>query len=1363
YGRFHLADVDGGRFAQGRNAILKVDTSTLPSGSTFTTENPRVLHVTQALMSKISFGVKLPEGMAVVPGGAFPPEPTAPRMREIFRTVKLQDFIDPVRFASGRTNVTPEFISQLKQVTDKLEGRRNVKLLVIGHTDPVPLGPRIKPIYGDNYGLALARAHEVGQLFTGDLDLPAQNVEYVGRGPDAPIASNDTVAGRAQNRRVEIQAWYDVPQTIPVDTSDTDMVAGSGRQGKELPHGGIIWATEDPAVIDLRLNALADKPLRLLGGTAVEPVNFSLYSNYRAFIERWELLIYAHHDLDLVRPVAKLEGKSLTFGEPIEWDGKLERGSLTAGEDLVYVLRVHGADGHVDETAPRVLRVTEGLKADEDDEEEVVNGEIFGDSNLARQTIPVAGSRVRIHGVELTPDYGVSVGDEPVVVDADGEFAMEQYLPPGEHVIPVEVTDAEGRTATQELNVDVQGKYFFMVGLANVIVGDNDLSGNVEQLSGDERFDGDVYTDGRVAFYLKGKIKGRYLVTAQLDTTEDELGDIGDNLKATSRDPRSVFRRLDPDRYYPIYGDDSTTISDVDTQGAYYVRVDWDKSQALWGNYHTGITGNEFAQYNRSLYGARVVYRTPSLNKHGDHRFEGTAFGSEPLTSKAHDIFAATGGSLYYLRNTDLVDGSEKVWVEVRRRDTQQVVNNIILQEGSDYEIDYFQGRIILRRPLTQVSQEAAPSIIKDAPLEGDDVFLLADYEFVPGAFLDDEITAGGAGRAWLTDFLGIGGTYVQEDRNGTDYELKGVDATVKLGKGTYLKGEYAESESNQSNSGFLSTDGGLTFDALNTGLVTTQEGEAVGAEVRVNLDELTSNSRSGHLQGWWKRRDAGFSATSRLDDGIETIDTGVEARVDVTDKLTLSGRYTELDQKQEREQITASAQADMALTEKLSLGVELRREEENLANAPDADALLGGGRVAYRIKPETEVYVAGQAVIDDNEAYEDNGLGTIGISTRVNDKLALGAELSAGDRGEALIGSVDYVASESTSLNLSAGVGDGAPTSVGANYAAANGQELYGTYSIDPDRTAGGKSTLTLGQRQSYGDSTQIYTEHQFSEGESEAGAAQVFGLDYDFSEYWQFGFTFQLSTLENEANVGKTERHAAGVSAHYAGDDVKGSTRLEFRQDSGARDNTQWLTTNAIEWRQHPRLSWLGKLSYSFTEDDDTGVDEAKFAEVDLGAAYRPVFSSRLNLLGKYTYLYDLPSLAQVPNRPDERAHIFAVEALYDLTQRWELGAKLAYKNNELRLNRNEGEWFDSSARLAVVRGRYHLIKRWDALAEYRWLSVEENDDDKHGALLGVYRHFGDHFKIGAGYNFTDFNSDLSELDYDNHGWFVDLIGKY
>ena len=150
-------------------------------------------------------------------------------------------------------------------------------------------------------------------------------------------------------------------------------------------------------------------------------------------------------------------------------------------------------------------------------------------------------------------------------------------------------------------------------------------------------------------------------------------------------------------------------------------------------------------------------------------------------------------------------------------------------------------------------------------------------------------------------------------------------------------------------------------------------------------------------------------------------------------------------------------------------------------------------------------------------------------------------------------------------------------------------------------------------------------------------------------------------------------------------------------------------------------------------------------------------------MNILGKYTFLYDLGTSGQDDSRPEERSHIFSLEGIYDLNQRWEVGAKYAHREGDVRLLRGSGEWFESGAHLAVIRTRYHFIKKWDALMVYRWLEAETEDDDKQGFLLGAYRHIGKNFKVGAGYNFTDFDDDLTDQDYESDGWFFDVVGKY
>ena len=96
-------------------------------------------------------------------------------------------------------------------------------------------------------------------------------------------------------------------------------------------------------------------------------------------------------------------------------------------------------------------------------------------------------------------------------------------------------------------------------------------------------------------------------------------------------------------------------------------------------------------------------------------------------------------------------------------------------------------------------------------------------------------------------------------------------------------------------------------------------------------------------------------------------------------------------------------------------------------------------------------------------------------------------------------------------------------------------------------------------------------------------------------------------------------------------------------------------------------------------------------------------------------------------------------------------------------MRQQRASGPWFDSTARFYAARLRYHLLFQWDVLGEYRWLEAVEDETVRSGALVAVYRHLGDHVKLGLGFNFTDFNDDLTNLDYDNRGWFLDVTAKY
>ncbi|MNI41916.1 hypothetical protein D3C73_961810 [compost metagenome] len=93
---------------------------------------------------------------------------------------------------------------------------------------------------------------------------------------------------------------------------------------------------------------------------------------------------------------------------------------------------------------------------------------------------------------------------------------------------------------------------------------------------------------------------------------------------------------------------------------------------------------------------------------------------------------------------------------------------------------------------------------------------------------------------------------------------------------------------------------------------------------------------------------------------------------------------------------------------------------------------------------------------------------------------------------------------------------------------------------------------------------------------------------------------------------------------------------------------------------------------------------------------------------------------------------------------------------------MGRGSGQWFDSATTFIAGQVRYELRTAWHALAEYRVLDVD-NGGVRQGFLIGVDRDITRNFRLGAGYNFTQFSDDLTDFDYDHKGFFINLSGRY
>jgi hypothetical protein len=266
---------------------------------------------------------------------------------------------------------------------------------------------------------------------------------------------------------------------------------------------------------------------------------------------------------------------------------------------------------------------------------------------------------------------------------------------------------------------------------------------------------------------------------------------------------------------------------------------------------------------------------------------------------------------------------------------------------------------------------------------------------------------------------------------------------------------------------------------------------------------------------------------------------------------------------------------------------------------------------------------------------------------------------------------------------------------------------------------------------------------------------------MDFYPAEGWNLGFAVMDGDLE--AATGHVDRRAYSLSGGRVDPNTDWSSKIEYRKDSGAERREAWVTSNRLFYKVNEDWRIAARVLYSDIKDEIDVSRGAKTVEGNLGFAYRPHDSSRWAAFGKYVYLYDLATIGQDGgNQYDQRSQVLSFEGIYRIDDKWELGGKAASRWGDYRMGRGTGLWLDSRADFLAGQVRYHLIAKWDALAEYRWLAVKDGGD-KRGWLVGVDRQIGDNFKVGVGYNFTDFSDDLTDLEYDNKGWFLNLAGYY
>lgn len=937
-----------------------------------------------------------------------------------------------------------------------------------------------------------------------------------------------------------------------------------------------------------------------------------------------------------------------------------------------------------------------------------------------------------------------------VPVDEKGSFVAEEILPEGMHTVEVAVLDKFGNGELFLRDLALKKSDWFTVGLADLTLSANKTNGPAELLSPDKpQYSEDTSLQGRLAFYTNGKFDNGWSLTASADTREGPLDEIFSNFMDKS--PDALFRRMDPDYHYPTFGDDSIVEEDAPTMGKFYVKMKKEETYGLWGNFIIGYTDNDLAHVDRGLYGANLHLQPLYTTSFGEPRFLLDGFAADPGTVAGRDNFRGTGGSLYFLRRQDVLVGSERLRIEVRDKDSGMVLGVNNLTPVLDYDIDYLQGRILLAQPLPTTADDGL--LVSSDSISGHPVFLVVRYEFTPGFDDPNILAAGGRVHYWINDHVKVGVTASQDDEEDIENSLGGADLTLRKSSESWLKLETGRTKG----PGMLaanSVDGGYTFGTSDAFDDSEVDASAYRVDASLGFKDFFENGR-GRVTLYMQDLEAGYSAPS-LATAQDLTQYGGTAELPFTNRLSALLKMDKLDQQEGLETETGELDLDYRMSEHWTLGSGVRHDsrKDNSAEVPatqeEGDRTDTVLRLLYDSHARWTTYGFVQETIKSSGNREDNDRIGAGGSLRLTDRFNFDGEVSGGDLGTGGRLETEYLYSDRTTL--------------------------YSNYTFENERTDNGlrarKGTMASGFRTRYSDSTSVYHEERYTHGDVPTGLMHSTGVELAPFDRVNFGVNLDLGTLKDPNTAAELERTALGVSAGYGFDKLKIASALEYRVDNTEQADTSfskrtsWLLKNSLKYQLSEDWRLIGKFNYAVSESSMGDYYDGDYTEAVLGYAYRPVNHDRLNALLKYTYFYNLPSTDQESGTDTgviQRSHIGSVDVMYDLTSRWTVGGKYAYRYGQVALDREDPEFFDSRANLYVLRADWHFVHRWDALLEVRRLDLPDAQDSRSGALLGIYRHLGNNIKMGVGYNFSDFSDDLTQLDYEHQGLFINLIGKY
>ncbi len=295
-----------------------------------------------------------------------------------------------------------------------------------------------------------------------------------------------------------------------------------------------------------------------------------------------------------------------------------------------------------------------------------------------------------------------------------------------------------------------------LVGLAEGSIGALSVADNMERTG---RFDSDLGENARVAFYAKGRVLGRFLMTVAYDS-------------AKQRDDQILSGAIDPNAYYTVFADGSDRRFDAASRENLYVRIETGAFYALYGDFVSGFDQTVLARYNRSATGVKAEGRVGA--------FHAQAFAADVASRFRRDEIQGNGLSgPYALSDRNIIANSEKVAIEVRDRfRSELIVDRRELSRFIDYDVDLLTGTLRFKEPVLSRDFDLNPQ------------FIVVDYEVEDG--FGDASWNGGvrADYTFAKDTVRVGASLLTDKDDTRRTDIAAVDVRAKLGAATEIRAE---------------------------------------------------------------------------------------------------------------------------------------------------------------------------------------------------------------------------------------------------------------------------------------------------------------------------------------------------------------------------------------------------------------------------------------------------------------------------------------------------------------------------------------------------------------------------------------------